>query len=462
MNATTELVAAPAATEVEVKPKRKYTRRAAPKTTEQAIAEVTAKSKTAKTRKPKPEVTATGYEKEIKFYATRYKQGGRIVYALDLSLTQIVSLIPAPDPARPILGNRQIQPAHAAAFASYIRAHEDWVSPAMVLRGPHKFDFHTIESIEGADFGVVALPRLAVNDLHIVDGQHRILGIHMAINGMSDDLDKARSQLARARRAGESEEILGHYHEIIKGLTIQRKRFETERTSIQIFVEDEQRAYQQMFYDIADNALGITASVRARFDTRKIVNRVLTDVMMHPLLNNRIDMERDRLGRLNPNYLSAKHVVDIVRILAVGLEGRISRRLESELHEDELTKRTNEFFDVLVNSFHQLAEVQEDRMSPAELRQHSMLGSPVTVRVLAGAYFELRNRGMNNRDIRTFFNKLDRFLSAPATDFLVKRAGDDVFFEGALAPSSRRQDSKMFRDVLVEWAENPPFWLTQE
>ena len=38
-------------------------------------------------------------------------------------------------------------------------------------------------------------------------------------------------------------------------------------------VEDDSTAYKQMFFDIADNALGITSSVRARFDSRKVVNR---------------------------------------------------------------------------------------------------------------------------------------------------------------------------------------------
>jgi hypothetical protein len=108
---------------------------------------------------------------------------------------------------------------------------------------------------------------------------------------------------------------------------------------MQIFVEDVQTEFQQMFYDIANNALGITASVQARFDTRKIANRVLQDVLLHPLLMDRVDLENDRLGRTNPNLLTAKHVADLVRILAVGLEGRISRRLEAELHDNDLAVR---------------------------------------------------------------------------------------------------------------------------
>lgn len=410
-----------------------------------------------KTVEPTPPVT--GYESGLRYFSGRYKQGGRTVYAMDLSIAQIVGLIPAPDPERPSPGNRRIQPAHAAAFGEYIRTHHDWISPALVLRGPSTFEFAQIESIEGAEFGVVELPLLAVADLHILDGQHRILGMHMAVRGIADDLDKARDGLSRARKA-EDANLIDHFKEQIKLLNDQRKRFETERVAIQLFVETNQRAYQQMFYDIADNALGITASVRARFDTRKITNRVLADVIQHPLLRGRVDMERDRLGRVNPNFLSAKHVADIVRIMAVGLEGRISRRLEDELNEERLIETTLGFFSILTESFHQLEQVADGSLLPTDLRQHSMLGSPVTIRVLAGVAYELRQQGYGHDGIVHFFQRLDPYLSQPATKLLVEHGGQDVFFDGAMAPSARRQDVKEFRNVLVSWAEDPPSWLT--
>lgn len=438
-------------TEVSPKPKRAYVRR-------KPLPEAADHSAPARKTSIVPEVT--GYESEVKFYATRYKQGGRTVYALDLSLAQIASLLPAPDPERPQPGNRRIQPAHAQAFANYVRTHEDWVSPAIVLRGPKRFSFDIREQIEGAEFGIVSIPRLAVMDLHILDGQHRILGIHWAILGMIQDLDKARSQLARARKVGENEQVVQHYQSVISDLTVQRKRFETERTSIQVFVEDESRAYQQMFYDIADNALGITASVKARFDTRKIVNRVLTDVMMHPLLIGKIDMERDRLGRVNDNLLTAKHVVDIIRILTVGQDGRITRRLESELHENALASRTNEFFDAITEAFHQLTELKSGDITAAELRQHSLLASPVTLRVLAGTFFELRRKGMSHETITEFFAMLDPFLSTAATEYFSEQLPIGILPPGALGPSAKRQDAAAFKDELVAWADDEPDWLT--
>jgi hypothetical protein len=73
--------------------------------------------------------------------------------------------------------------------------------------------------------------------------------------------------------------------------------------------------------------------------------------MKHSLLRGRVDPEQDRIGRGNPNLMGAKHVAELVRTLAVGIEGRISRRLEDELREDALIQKTNEFLDALVAAF---------------------------------------------------------------------------------------------------------------
>ena len=76
----------------------------------------------------------TGYDTSDRFFATRYTQGGRRVYAIDLSLMQVAAYLPAPDPANPTEGNRRVRESHAAAFGTYVREHEDWVSPALLLR----------------------------------------------------------------------------------------------------------------------------------------------------------------------------------------------------------------------------------------------------------------------------------------------------------------------------------------
>jgi hypothetical protein len=404
----------------------------------------------------------TGYDPDVRLFATRYRQGARRVYSVDLSLTQIAGLLPAPNPAQPTEGNRRIKEAHARGFADYIREHPEWVAPALVLRAPDIFKFEVTQEIAGTEFGVISFPRLASTDLRILDGQHRILGIHFAIQGIADDLEKQRSQLSAARRNEAEPALLEQFQKRISELNEQRERFDRERTSIQVYIEDDGVAYKQMFFDIADNALGITSSVRARFDNRKVVNRALEDVMKHSLLQGRVDQEQDRVGRNNPNLMGAKHVAEIVRTIAVGIDGRIGRRLEDELREDALVQRTNNFLDVLLTAFPQLADVADDELSPEDLRRTSLLGSATVVRVLAGVYQQLtETQKWDDEDVAEFFGKLAPHMSVPVTDssIWVTHVPDEIFAAGASAPRARRQDLKGLRDTLVDWAMTDPEWL---
>lgn len=401
------------------------------------------------------QAVVTGYDPELKFWATRYRQGGRTVYSLDLSLAEIASLIPAPDPNVVLPGNRAITLSHAQGFADYLRARPDWIGPALLLRGPSMFDFTALETDGGVpnrEYGLMGFPRAAANDLRIVDGQHRILGIHLAIRGIAADLDKARSALASAKKTDAFQAVQDDLKKQVSTILEQRKRFENERVSVQVVVEEDQSAYEQMFADIADNVRPISASVSTRFDKTQVVNRTLRLVMMHPLLLDHLELEKDVLGRNNPKFLSAKQVVDLIRILTVGLDGRINRRRESELSENEMAKKVNAFLDTLVEAFPQLEGVQDGTVQPAALRQSSMLGSPVTLKVLAGTYFDLLACDLSEADILDYFKKLDPYLSTPATDEWVEAVGGDLFFAGALASGSRRQDLKQYKTALVSWA----------
>jgi hypothetical protein len=407
----------------------------------------------------------SGYSPNETFFATRYHQGGRTVYSIDLSLTQIAALIPAPNPDKSNEGNRQVKVSHARGFGEYVRDKAEWIAPALVLRAPDIFAFDVRESVEGTEFGVLAFPKHAREDLRILDGQHRILGIHLAIGGIGDDLERARTVLAAAKRNGDNAATIAAAQERVNQLTSQRERFARERTTLQIFVEDDQIAYRQMFFDIAENALGITSSVKARFDSRKVVNRALEPVMNHALLKDRVDPEQDRVSRNNPNLMGAKSVAEIIRTVAVGIDGRIGRRLEDELNEGELVENTNNFLDVLLEAFPDLAAVADGEKSPQELRQSSLLGSIVVLRVLAGVYSDLTGprHKFAEDEVTEFFASLAPHMHAPvrADSIWVQQVPNEVFAEGSSGPRSRRQDLKQFRDSLVDWAAKNPEWLNE-
>lgn len=411
-----------------------------------------------------PIPTVTGYDTDDRFYATRYRQGGRRVYSIDLSLAQVAQLLPAPDPDNPTEGNRRVRESHARLFGQYVREHPDWVSPALVLRGPDIFQFEVLQEITGTEFGIVSFPRLARTDLRILDGQHRILGLHIGIQDIATELERQRSLLAGARKSDSEPAVIRQFEDAIRELEEQRERFGRERISIQVFVEDDGEAYKQMFYDIADNALGITSSVRARFDHRKIVNRCVEDVVRHSLLEGRVDLEQDRIGRGNPNLVGAKHVAELIRTVAVGVDGRIGKRLEGELQEGVMVENTNRFLDALLVAFPPLAAVADGELEPEVLRKSSLLGSTTMLRVLAGTYQALTaEEGWQDEDVAAFFGELDPYTAAPVDEASpwVSQIPEDIFTPGASAPTARRQDLKRLTETLRAWAMHRPAWLAE-
>lgn len=410
---------------------------------------------------PKIELpAATGYASTTSLYATRYHQGGRIVYGLDLSLDQIADLIDRPDPDKLTPGNRAIRPKHAEDFAKYIRQHNSWVSPAMILRSPNIFGFDVITEVEGAQFGLVSFPAKKAADIHILDGQHRILGIHLAQAMIRDDIDRARDALATARRVDPKGKAVTDAQKQIKDLEAQRERMGKERISIQVMIEEDPQAYKQAFFDIADNALGITASVKSMFDSRKVVNRSLETVFKHPILQGRVDVQHDRIPRNSGFLLGSAHVQEIVRTATVGFGGRISRIQETTLNEKFVAAKATEALDVLQEAFPMLQDLVDGLITPEGIRKKSLLGSILMLRVLVGAYYELAtDREWDREKVVGYLSKLAPHMDAPVYEGSIWMERTDLFDDHAMAPRSRRQDLQRLVDVLVGWSLEKPEWL---
>ena len=217
-----------------------------------------------------------------------------------------------------------------------------------------------------------------------------------------------------------------------------------------------------MFFDIADNALGITASVRSRFDSRKVVNRALPLISDHPLLLGRVDPEGDRLGRGSPFMFGAKHVAEIIRTVNVGLDGRVSKRQETEFDEKDMAARTKEFLNALVEAFPSLRAVVLGQVLPDELRRTSLLGSILFVRVLGGVFQELVDHyAFTPKMVEEFFAKLSPHSEGPAyTGSIWVENLPDIWQDGAKAPRSRRQDLKALKNAILSWALDKPKFVT--
>jgi hypothetical protein len=404
--------------------------------------------------------TVTGYDSQVSYLAARYKQGGRTVYSLTLSPAQILAFVNKPDPTKPTLGNREIRLQHAIDFGKYVRAYEGWVSPAIILRAPAIFEFEVITGPTGAELGVVKFPRQASADIHILDGQHRILGFYYATQGIADDLDKARASLAAARRVDPEGRSVTDSQARIAELERQRTRLEKEGATLLLYVEEDADTFKQMFFDIAENALGITASIKAAFDSRKVVNRALEQVSAHELLQGRVDPEKDRVGRGSPYLVGAKHVAEITRTVAVGLEGRVSKNQEATMSEQVVAADTERFLSMIEESFPELKQLAAKTLMPDDLRGSSLLGSIVMLRILAGAYYELITlRSWDPSLVSAFFMSLAPHMSAPVSEDSIWMTHTDVFALNTSGPRGRRQDLKALRDALVDWAITKPAFL---
>jgi hypothetical protein len=411
----------------------------------------------------------SGYGYADEFWATRFRQGNRQIYSIELSLMELTAYLREPDPERPELGNRRITSSHAQGFARYIRDNERWASPALLLRVPEGvLEFEAkARTANGAEFGKLSIPRNARDELRILDGQHRVLGVHWALRGLAADMDKVRGLVAAARRSSDAAVV--KQHELsLKRLREERDRVSTERIAVQILVEDSPDAYRQVFADIADNAKGMSGSVRARFDTRKVVHRALShDVLEHPLLKGHVDYDFDRITSRNARFLmSYMHVADIVRAVEIGVTGRLSRRQEDELDEQDVAGHAVAFFNVLIESFDDLRQVASGDLSPQDLRPRSLLGSAPILRTLAGAYFSLvrdpdADDPMSPVAVIAFFRKLSRFMAAPVpagSPWL--ESGSDLLPVGSMAPrTANRGALKELTGMVVGWAKDEPAWL---
>ncbi|MDF8263932.1 DNA sulfur modification protein DndB [Luteipulveratus flavus] len=408
----------------------------------------------------------SGYDPNEYFFASKFRQGGRVVYSVDFSVREIVTYLPRPNADKPLdvsATQRQISPKHAKDFGEYVRSDSGWVSPALLLRAPNIFQFdRSIEVETGTTmFGQLAVPKDARDEIQIVDGQHRTLGFHLAWESLRSDIENARVSVARAKEIGDSL-VAQREERRLHDLIHRRDSLANERVAIQIIIVETPEVARRIFVDINDNAKGITGAVKSRFDDRKVLSRALNLVLQHSeLLEGRVNLEQDRITGATPYLLGAKHVQDILKALVVG-GGNITPRIENEVNEQDVVDTFDDFATALVDAFPDLAAVQAEDLTPSELRGRSLIGSNVMLRGFARAWFELTQRGWTSQEIGKAFGEMSPHMSAP-----VLADPADTWFatglfpsteSGAFSPTSRAQDFKALATFVVHACEGSVRW----
>jgi DNA-sulfur modification-associated len=400
------------------------------------------------------------------YLAIKTIQGGRAVYATRVPLLDLPTILPVPDPNNVDKDNRKVDRLHAKHFGEYLDTKQDWVAPALLARDSGGCRFEQVDQ-EGA-VGYLTVPWAigGISPLRTIDGQHRVLGVSIEKQRITDAISTIDRDMARkvspdkaAKLQAEREKLVG-----------QMNRLKEEFVGLDIYVEADPIKAQQMFVDVADNAKGISSAVRARFDSYKVANRTLSDVIDHPLLKGQVDAEQDRMTMKNPNLMGAKHVADITRAVIAGAGGRISKKAEQTLTDGEVIEEVKDFLDVISNAFVGLAAITEDDPEAErkadeltlsqQLRRTSLLGSVGMLRVLGGVFHELRasDNPVELDDITEFFKRLDRHMTAPVTETSIWRTSDaNADFEpNAAAPIMRTQNLVHLVGVITGWYKKAP------
>jgi hypothetical protein len=403
------------------------------------------------------------------YLAIKTVQGGRSVYSTRVPLADLSTILPVPDPNIPDKDNRKVDRLHAKQFGQYLDSNQAWVAPALLARDGGGCSFEKVDTEGNVGYLTVPWAIGGISSMRTIDGQHRVLGVFLEKQRITEAIANVDREMARkvsperlAKLQTERERLIG-----------QMNRLKTEYVGLDIYVEPDPIKAQQMFVDVADNAKGISSAVRARFDSYKVANRTLSDVIDHPLLKGRVDPEQDRMTIKNPNLMGAKHVADITRAVIAGAGGRISKKAEQTVTDAEVIEQVKDFLDVISNAFNDLAAVTEEDLDAErapgaltkaqELRRTSLLGSVGMLRVLGGVFHELRT-GDNPAelgDITEFFKRLNPHMTAPVSETSIWRTSDtSVDFEpNAAAPIMRQQNIVHLVNVITSWYKKAPIGL---
>ncbi|OWY62733.1 hypothetical protein B7486_56840, partial [cyanobacterium TDX16] len=252
-------------------------------------------------------------------------------------------------------------------------------------------------ALDAIAFGIFTIQR--TTPIGIWDGQHRVLGMYIAVARKEDEIGDLADRLAKARGAGAAD--AGELEEALRRAEDERRRLGEITVPVSVALETDKVKIASLFADVADNAKGINATALGRLDHRQVFNRVagrlVTGSDGWTLLEGLVDDDNAYTTRNNPNWTTWRDVVDVARTLWLGYGARWSEQQEQMRladEEDQILELTQEFYEVLEEAFPDVEDVLAGAIEARELRgggsRTSLLASSTTIKALASAYHDLR------------------------------------------------------------------------
>jgi hypothetical protein len=355
-------------------------------------------------------ITLSGYSPTYEFWGTRYSQMSLEAVSLHLTIDQITSgFLQKPDPNVVLEHNRKISEAHAKKFAQYLlRGAVDttgkWpvIVPALSLfTNPVGADFDSVEDFQAGDFiqfGIFKVQK--TSPVNIWDGQHRTLGAYLAIDEKNRQIADLAHALAKAESEGKGEQA-AEIEEKLKTAKDERERLGSIVVPVSIALETDKDKIAALFSDVADNAKGINASALTRLDQRNVFHRVASAIFEGDedwnLLVGLIDDTNDYTTANNPHWTTYRDIAQVAQIAWMGYGSRWTPQQENAklaAQENEILDVTREFYEVLQESFDDVADILSEDVEPGELRgsgsRPSLLSSSVMLKALASAFHDLK------------------------------------------------------------------------
>ncbi|CAN2189936.1 dndB_like domain containing protein [Candidatus Nanopelagicaceae bacterium] len=411
-----------------------------------------------------------GYSVTKELAAQQVTRGGKTVYILSLPIQLVPVHLPIPDPSRPIDSNRAVSKSHAEGFGAYwLKNVGSWTVPPLLVDTADHLKFDEKFSItDGPRLGVLHLPDYSNQILRTLDGQHRILGWSIVRNRLIKDLEAAQEQFQIAQRTGTSiEKDLAS--EKLEQTRASLQRMQTEQVTLEIVSGVTEHEHKTFFITIADNAVGINTSERARMDETNMTARVakqLTDNL--EILQNRIEMRKSSAGKSSKDLMSLANVRDIVRHACFGIKGKVTAAREQSVNDSNAIEISEHFFRAMNEAIPHLQQISNGIYLPKALKQESLLGSVTIWRCLAGSYNDLAVKLVNNKELHWDKNGHDKFvemlkelfkkmkISGTGSNRKIQStwAETGCFNPGELAPRSRAQDLRNLSALFTAWAES--------
>jgi len=160
---------------------------------------------------------------------------------------------------------------------------------------------------DGTAWGVLNIRLDLLTEIVLLDGQHRTLGVFMALEIINERIARLRETISKLREQIADPVAIRDQEKRLDDDLRTRKRLSDEHISMDIAEVSEGQA-KQMFGDINNNAKGVNPDYTTLLDQRDVVNRIAVQLIeTHVLLQDRVETgQSTRMTSANANLLGAK------------------------------------------------------------------------------------------------------------------------------------------------------------